>query len=151
MEVIIETPAQYLEQLQPEKREVLQQLREVISENLPDGFMEAMSYGSIGYVVPHSLYPPGYHCKPNEPLPFISIASQKHSVTIHHMGLYADTSLAEWFGTEYPNYSSSKIDMGKGSIRFKKLDQIPFELIGKLAAKLNPRAWIEMYEAKLKR
>ena len=110
--------------------------RDVITENLPEGFMETMSYGMIGYVVPHLVYPPGYHCDPKLPLPFISIASQKNFVAVHHMGLYADEKLMNWFTDEYPIHSQLKLDMGKSCMRFKKMDQVPFALIGTLAGKM---------------
>ncbi|MPR37020.1 DUF1801 domain-containing protein [Salmonirosea aquatica] len=146
-----ETPAEYIDSLPEDRKEALQKLREVISENLPEGFMETMSYGMIGYVVPHLVYPPGYHCDPNLPLPFMSIASQKNFVAVYHMGIYADEKLLEWFTSEYPHYSKTKLDMGKSCMRFKKLDQIPFALIGELAGKMSAQEWIGLYETKFKR
>jgi hypothetical protein len=103
----------------------------------------------IGYVVPHTLYPKGYHCSPEQPLPFINIASQKNFIALYHLGLYADQSLLEWFVQEYPKYSKAKLDMGKSCIRFKKVAQIPYNLIGELATKITPAEWINIYENKL--
>lgn len=104
----------------------------------------------IGYVVPHTLYPEGYHCDPKQPLPFINIASQKGFIAIYHIGLYADDKLLEWFTSEYPKHSKTKLDMGKSCIRFKKTEQIPFELIAQLAKKITPNDWIETYVRQFK-
>lgn len=151
MKVKAETPEQYIEQLTEERKIAVRQLREVILNNLPKGFSERMSFGMISYVVPHSIYPNGYHCDPNQPLPFISIASQKNYTTLYHMGIYADNGLLKWFTEEYLNHSKTKLDMGKSCIRFKKNDQIPFELIGNLCSKLTTEKWINIYEDKIKR
>lgn len=151
MKVKAETPEQYIEQLTEERKIAVRQLREVILNNLPKGFSERMSFGMISYVVPHSIYPNGYHCDPNQPLPFISIASQKNYTTLYHMGIYADNGLLKWFTEEYLNHSKTKLNMGKSCIRFKKHDQIPFELIGNLCSKLTTEKWIHIYEDKIKR
>lgn len=126
-------------------------LHEVIMQNLPKGFEAGISYGGLGYVVPHSLYPGGYHCKPSEPLPFAGIASQKNSINFYHMGIYADTKLLEWFVSEYPKHCKHKLDMGKSCIRFKKFEDIPYDLIGELMQKISVKAWIAMYEAQLRK
>jgi hypothetical protein len=105
----------------------------------------------IGYVVQHSIYPSGYHCDTKQPLPFISIASQKNFVAIYHMGIYANTILMDWFVSEYPKHCTAKLDMGKSCIRFKKLNEIPYELIGELAGKITEEEWIKIYETQLKR
>ena len=126
-------------------------LRAVIVENLPEGFQEQLQYKMPGWVVPHSLYPDGYHCNPDEPLPFASIASQKNFVALYHMGIYADPELLEWFRGEYAKRVPTKLDMGKSCIRFKKLDQIPYDLIGELMARITPRDWVARYEANVKR
>jgi uncharacterized protein YdhG (YjbR/CyaY superfamily) len=146
MQIKVDTVKEYIDQIPEERKEVIQKLRKVLSENLPEGFREEMSYGMIGYVVPHSLYPKGYHCTPKLPLPFINVASQKNFVALYHMNLYADKSLMEWFTTEYPKHSKVKLDMGKSCMRFKKLDQIPYELIGELAQKITVEEWIKTYE-----
>jgi len=121
-------------------------LHQTILNNLPKGFEAAISYGGLGYVVPHSLYPAGYHCKPAEPLPFAGIASQKNTINFYHMGIYAKPDLLSWFVSEYPNYCKQKLDMGKSCIRFKKMDDIPYELIGKLMQKISVKEWIDTYE-----
>ena len=127
------------------------QLHEVIVNNLPEGFEPAISYGGLGYVVPHRLYPGGYHCKPSEPLPFAAIASQKNSINFYHMGIYADAKLLDWFVSEYPKHSKRKLDMGKSCIRFKKPDEIPFDLIGELMRKVSVAQWVETYETEIKK
>jgi hypothetical protein len=130
--------------------EPFNKLHDVIVKNLPKGFEPATSYGGLGYVVPHTLYPAGYHCKPSEPLPFAAIASQKDSINFYHMGIYSDPKLLKWFVSEYPKHSAQKLDMGKSCVRFKKLDQIPYKLIGELMKKMTVKDWIEKYEAALK-
>lgn len=126
-------------------------LHETIVRNLPKGFEAAISYGGLGYVVPHEIYPAGYHCKPIEPLPFAGLASQKNSINFYHMGIYADPTLLNWFVTEYPKHTVQKLDMGKSCIRFKKFDQIPFELIGQLMKKMSVQDWINMYKKNMKK
>lgn len=145
------TPEQVIANCPEERREAINKLRNTILENLPDGFEECINYGMISYVIPHSLYPAGYHCDPKLPLPFLSFASQKNFVALYHMGLYADPELLDWFVSEYQNVSKTKLDMGKSCIRFKKPEQIPFELIGKLVSKMSPENWISVYEKALKR
>lgn len=137
----------YFESLPEDRKQAMNHLRKVILDNIPSGFSEQMSYGMVGYVVPHSIYPPGYHCDPKLPLPFVNIASQKNFIVLYHMGIYADTSLLDWFTSEYQKYSTSKLDMGKSCIRFKKPEQIPFQLIGELIKKLSVKDWIELYES----
>lgn len=142
---------EYLNQLPPDRIEPMRKLREVILENLPQGFSEATGYGMMGYCVPHSVYPAGYHCNPKDPLPFLGIASQKNFIALYHMGIYADPELLEWFVGEYPKHVKSKLDMGKSCIRFKNPDQIPYELIGELVKKMSVEEWIGLYEKHLKR
>jgi len=125
-------------------------LHETIITNLPNGFEAAISYGGLGYVIPHSIYPAGYHCKPSEPLPFAGIASQKGGINFYHMGIYSDPQLLDWFVNEYPKYSKQKLDMGKSCIRFKKIEEIPYDLIGELMKKITAQQWIEKYEAMYK-
>ena len=110
-----------------------------------------MGYGMIGYVVPHDIYPSGYHCDSKLPLPFMSFASQKNSINFYHMGIYTDNELYNWFTSEYPKYSKKKLDMGKSCVRFKKTEDIPFDLIGELVQKINPEKWIEIYESAFKK
>lgn len=140
------TVSEYIAVLPEDRRKAIEKLRSVIKKNLPKGFKEEMSYGMIGYVVPHTLYPAGYHCKPSDPLPFMNIASQKNFIAVYHMGMYADKDLLKWFETAYAKQATGKLDMGKSCIRFKKPEQIPFELIGELTSKMNPKEWIALYE-----
>ena len=145
MKIEAQSVQEYLENLPEERKEPIEKLRKIISENLPKGFEEQLSYGMIGYVVPKSIYPKGYHCTPELPLPFLSIASQKNSINLYHMGIYADEKLLLWFQEEFPKHSKKKLDMGKSCMRFKKPEDIPYELIGELARKMTPQDWIEMY------
>lgn len=140
------TVNEILTSLPHDRVEPFNKLHEVIMKNLPKGFEAAMSYGGLGYVVPHKIYPNGYHCKPSEPLPFAGIASQKDSINFYHMGIYADPKLLKWFQTEYPKHSKEKLDMGKSCVRFKKLEEIPYKLIGELMKKITVKDWIETYE-----
>jgi len=151
MQSSAKTVNDYMEELPEEKKAALSELRKVMLKNLPKGFKEEISYGMIGYVIPHSKYPNGYHCDPKMPLPFVSIASQKNFVAVYHMGIYADPKLLKWFTDEYPKHSGAKLDMGKSCIRFKKPDKIPFKLIGELVSKMSPDQWIKMYEQALKK
>lgn len=141
------TPEAYLAELDPERREIVSRLREVILERLPEGFEETMSYGMIGYVVPHALYPAGYHCNPDQPLPFMNLASQKHYVAVYHMGLYADDALEDWFRAAWAERDLGKLDMGKSCLRLKPNRTIPYDLVGELAGRMTPEEWIERYEA----
>ena len=150
METRFKTPAAYIDSLPEDRRKATKQLRAVIRNNLPKGFKEVAG-AMIGYVVPYSIYPDGYHCPPHQPLPFISIASQKNFVALYHFGIYTDPKLLKWFTTQYPKHSKLKLDMGKSCIRFKKLDQIPYELIGELVAKMTPQQWISVYEKAFKK
>ncbi len=145
------TPEQYIAEAPEDRREALQKLRKVINDNLPKGFKEGMGYGMIGYVVPHQIYPVGYHCTPDLPLPFMSFASQKNSINFYHMGIYANKELLDWFVAEYPKYSKKKLDMGKSCMRFKKTEDIPYALIGELVQKVSVNDWIATYEAAFKK
>ncbi len=142
---------EYVDALPEDRKQAITMLRKVIVQNIPKGFEEVMSYGMIGYVVPHSLYPKGYHCNPKLPLPFVNIASQKNFIAVYHMGVYADKDLLTWFMNEYPKYGKTKLDMGKSCIRFKKPDQIPFQLIGELASKITVESWIAICESAVRK
>ena len=146
-----ETPDQYVEELPDDRKEVIQRLRTILKENLPVGYEEEISYGMIGYVVPYSIYPAGYAVKPKVPLPLINLASQKNHVVLYHMAVYAVPGIAEWFQTEYPKHCKTKLDMGKGCIRLKKMDDIPYDLIGELARKVDVQTWIDTYEKVVRR
>jgi uncharacterized protein YdhG (YjbR/CyaY superfamily) len=143
-----QTVDEYISQVPESQRAAVIQLRDVINQNIPEGFSEQMSYGMIGWVVPHSLYPKGYHCDPKLPLPFLNIAAQKNFIAVYHMGIYAKPDLLDWFTNEFPKYSKLKLDMGKSCIRFKNPDAIPYLLIGQLATKLTVTGWINLYESK---
>jgi uncharacterized protein YdhG (YjbR/CyaY superfamily) len=145
------TPAEYISELPEERKQAMMKLRVTILENLPEGFEEEMSYGMIGYVVPHSLYPAGYHVNPELPLPFINIASQKNFIALYHMGIYSDKDLLNWFVKEYSKHAKTKLDMGKSCIRFKNINHIPYELIGELVSKMTAEQWIKKYEQALKK
>jgi Domain of unknown function (DU1801) len=144
------TVDQYLAEIPAERQQAMQELRKVIRKNLSKGFQETMNYGMMGYSVPHSKYPAGYHCNPKDPLPFMGIASQKNSINIYHMGIYADPKLFKWFQEAHAKASPKKLDMGKSCIRYKKPEDIPFKLIGELAAKMSMEEWIRLYESALK-
>ncbi|WP_435253765.1 DUF1801 domain-containing protein [Tenacibaculum sp. A30] len=145
------TVEEYISQLPEERQEVLQKLRNIIKENLPEGFEEGINYKMIGYYVPHSIYPDGYHCDPKLPLPFMNLASQKNSVNLYHSGIYANKDLHDWFVAEYPKHAKRKLDMGKSCIRFKKLDDIPYELIAELCTKISVDEWVSTYESAIKK
>lgn len=151
MQSTAKTPAEYVDSLPDERKSVIENIRKTVLDNLPEGFEETMGYGMLGYVVPHSIYPSGYHCDPKTPLPFISVASQKNFIAFYHMGIYADESLLNWFIAEYPKHCKTKLDMGKSCIRFKKMNDIPYELLGQLVAKMSVQDWISLFEKKLKR
>jgi uncharacterized protein YdhG (YjbR/CyaY superfamily) len=145
------TVAAYLEELPEERKAPMNQLHKVIKKNLPKGFKDTMSYGMISYVVPHTLYPAGYHCDPKQELPFMSIASQKQFIAVYHMGIYGDAKLLDWFTEAYAQLGIGKLDMGKSCIRFKNPAKIPYDLIAELSAKLTPQQWIALYEKNLKK
>ena len=143
------TPDEYYDQLPEDRKEAMIKLRKEINKNIPKGFKEGMGYGMVGYSVPHSIYPAGYHCDPKMPLPFMSLASQKNFIAIYHMGIYMDSKLMEWFTGEYAKQVPGKFDMGKSCLRFKKSENIPYKLIGELASKMTVNDWIEKYESVL--
>lgn len=145
------SPKQYLEELPEDRKEPIQKLRQQILDNLPKGVKETMGYGMLGYVIPHSVYPDGYHCTPEKPLPFMNLASQKNFIGVYSMVLYAKKDLYDWFVTEYAKRCKYKLDMGKSCIRLKKMNDIPFELIGELTAKVSAEEWIQLYEDSFKK
>jgi uncharacterized protein YdhG (YjbR/CyaY superfamily) len=151
MKFEVQTIQDYLSTIPEDRKLAFQKLRETIINNLPKGFEEQISYGTIGYVVPHTIYPDGYHCNTKLPLPFINIASQKNFIALYHLGIYANVNLLDWFTQEYSKHCKHKLDMGKSCIRFKKIDQIPFELIGALISKISVAQWINLYNSTLKK
>lgn len=142
---------QYINELPADRKEAVIELRNTIRKNIPKGFQEGIGYGMLCWTIPHSIYPAGYHCDPKQPLPFVSLASQKNFIALYHMGIYAMPKLHKWFTSEYAKQSKSKLDMGKSCLRFKKPEQIPFKLIGELMKKVTPEEWIEVYERNIKR
>lgn len=151
MQIKADTIKEYMAQLPDDRKPVMEKMYTTIKNNLPHGFEADISYGMISFNVPHSLYPAGYHCNPAQPLPFISIASQKNFIAIYHMGIYADKKLLEWFVGEYHKHTNAKLDMGKSCIRFKKPETIPYDLIAKLSMKITPQQWINLYQNQLQK
>ena len=144
------TVTDYINELPEDRKKIMTELRKAIKANLPKGFSEGMGYGMMGWSVPHSMYPKGYHCNPELPLPFMGMASQKNFIAVYHMGIYSDPKLLKWFVTEYPKHTDAKLDMGKSCIRFKKPEKIPFKLFGELMSKMTVKDWIEKYESAFK-
>ena len=140
------SPEDYINQLPEDRKAPINKLRQVILDNMPKGIEEAMSYGMLGFVVPHSVYPDGYHCSPEFPLPFMNLASQKNFVAVYSMVIYAKKDVMDWFTSEYAKRCKYKLDMGKSCIRFKRMDDIPYDLIGELTAKVSTEDWIQLYE-----
>lgn len=140
------TPEEYIKNLPADRREIFNKLREAIRVNLPAGFEEGMQYGMITYYVPLATYPAGYKPGKGQPLPFISLASQKNYLAIYHMGIYQDKKLLEWFEESWGSLGIGKLDIGKSCIRLKKLDKIPYQLLGELAGKMTVSEFIDIYE-----
>ena len=140
----------YIAKVSEEKRPGIIKLRKTIKNNLPQGFIETLNYGMIGYVVPHNIYPGGYHVNSKLPLPFLNIAAQKNYIALYHCGIYANPELLQWFKEEYAKLPLNKLDMGKSCIRFKNPKKIPFELIGELVSKMSVKEWISLYERQLR-
>lgn len=151
MRIEAENVKEYLDKIPEDRKSAMNKLYETISKNLPKGFEEGVSYGMMGWDVPLSAYPAGYHCTPGQPLPFLGMASQKNSINLYHMGMYAKPDLHDWFVAEYPKHCKRKLDIGKSCIRFKKPEEIPFELIGELVQKMSPEEWVEIYKSNLKK
>ena len=150
MKIDADSVEEYLEAVPEERKAAFSKLRQTILDNIPKGFREEMSYGMIGYVIPHELYPPGYHVDPKLPLPFTNIASQKNFIGFYHSGIYAMPKLHDWFVEEYKKHSKYKLDMGKSCVRLKRPDDIPFDLIGELMKEVKAEDFIEVYETTLK-
>jgi len=151
MTIQAKTVEEYIEKVDDtSKQAAIIKLRDVIQKNIPEGFEEGMNYNMIGYYIPHSLYPSGYHCDTKQPLPFMNIAAQKNFVAVYHMGVYADDTLLQWFTSEHSKRVKGKLDMGKSCIRYKKPEEIPFDLIGELVSRITAQDWIETYEAQIK-
>ena len=145
------TPEDYIAQLPEERKAPITKLNKLIKKHMPKGLEAGMSYGMLAYFVPKSIYPNGYHCKPFPPLPFINLASQKNFIALYHSGMYAKKELYDWFVTEYPKHCKYKLDMGKSCVRFKKIEDIPYDLIEQLLGKMSVEEWIGIYENALKK
>ncbi|MFC3159218.1 protein of unknown function (DU1801) [Chryseobacterium arachidis] len=141
----------YISKIPEERQEIFKKVFDAINDHLPEGFSKNISYGMVGWGVPLETYPAGYHCAPGTPLPFISIASQKNFIAVYHMGIYAKPELLDWFVAEFPKYSKRKLDMGKSCIRFKKMDDIPLELLAEMSKKMTVEEWIDIYETNFKK
>lgn len=150
MKIEANTVQEYLDNIPEERKPALNKLRAIVLDNIPEGFEECLNYGMLGYVVPHSIYPDGYHCNTKLPLPFVNIANQKNFIALYHMGIYANPDLMAWFVEEYPKHCKYKLDMGKSCVRFKKIDHIPYDLIAELIKKMTTDDWISIYEKNLK-
>ena len=146
MQLPADNPDHYVTRIPEERQAIFNELRIIIKNNMPPELQECISYGKVGYVVPKSIYPAGYHCSPELPLPFANLASQKNNIAFYHMGLYANEDLMLWFKEEYAKRSKYKLDMGKSCVRFKRMDDIPVELIGELMSKMSTQEWIDTYE-----
>lgn len=142
------TVEEYLAQLPEDRRLALETVRAEILAHLPEGLEEGMQYGHIGYYVPHSRYPDGYHCDPKEPVPFLGLASQKAHMGVYMFCTYVDTELNEWFREEYLK-TGKKLDMGAACVRFKKLENLPVELIGRTLDQMTVDKFLDIYEASI--
>lgn len=145
------TPEDYITQLPEDRKVAITKLNNLIIKHMPKGLEAGISYGMLAYYVPKSIYPNGYHCKPFPPLPFINLASQKNFIALYHSGMYAKKELYNWFVAEYPKHCKYKLDMGKSCVRFKKNDDIPYDLIEELLGKMSVEEWIEIYESTIKK
>jgi hypothetical protein len=139
------TPDEYVAALPDDRRAAISAVREVILANLPKGYEECMSYGMIGYVVPHSIYPDGYPCDPKLPLPYANLASQKNHMALYLMCAYGDNATAEWFRTAW-QATGRKLDMGKACVRFKRLEDVPLEVVGRMIARVPVKEYVRRVE-----
>lgn len=140
------TVAEYLKELPADRRAAISKLRQVIKKNLDKGFVETMQYGGICYVVPHKLYPAGYHCNPKDALPFAGLGSQKHHIGVYLMCIYYDEKHVEAFKKDWAK-SGKKLDMGKSCVRFKKIEDASLEAIGNAIKRVTLKKFIAMYES----
>lgn len=151
MQIEASSPKEYISKIPEDRIPYFKKLRQTILDTIPRGFEEQMSYGMIGFVVPKTIYPAGYHCNTDLPLPFVNIASQKNFIALYHAGIYANKEIHDWFVSEYPKHCKRKLNMGKSCVRFKNAAEIPFELIAELLKKISVQDWISMYETSIKR
>lgn len=139
------TVAQYLKELPEDRREAIAAIRETILKNLDKGFQETIQYGGIGYSVPHSAYPAGYHCDPKQPLPFAGIGNQKNHIGIYLFCIYMDEKLMRSFVEDWKK-TGRRLDMGKSCVRVKKLVDIPLDVLGRTIKKVKMKDFIKTYE-----
>ena len=150
------TVAQYLAELPPERRSAIQAVRQVILDSMDPSLEERMNYGMIGYVVPHRVFPPGYHCDPKLPLPYAGLASQKNHMSLYLMAIYTscedgeESPGARWLRDRWTR-DGRKLDMGRACIRFKKLEQVPLEVVAGAFKKFTVAQYIRQYQKALKR
>ena len=142
------TVKQYLAELPDDRREAIQAVRRVIPDALPVGYEEGMPYGILGYYVPHSNYPSGYHCDPKQPLPYAALASQKNYMSVYMTCVYGDPEHQAWFRTAWAK-TGKKLDMGKSCVRFKRLEDLPLKLIGQAIKRVPVKKFIAFYESAL--
>ncbi|GAB4384285.1 MAG: hypothetical protein Kow0022_06380 [Phycisphaerales bacterium] len=144
------TVEEYLEGLCEDRRRAISAVRDVIRANLGRGYEEGMQYGMIGYFVPHRVYPPGYHCDPRQPLPFVGLASQRNHMAIYLFCIYASEEDRQWF-IEAWTASGRKLDMGKGCVRFRRLEDVPLEVVGEAIRRVPVERLVAVYEENLRR
>jgi uncharacterized protein YdhG (YjbR/CyaY superfamily) len=142
------TVDQYIADLPDKRRDAFTKLFSIIRQNIDPKFTEAVGYGMPGWDISKTVYPPGYHVNPALPVPFLGVASQKHYIALYHLGLYADQDLLKWFVDEYEK-TGEKLDMGKSCIRFKKMDKIPYQLIGELVSRMTLDEYLTLYIANI--
>ena len=140
------TPQEYIDQLPSDRQEIMKRLRAAVLEHLPEGLEEIMLYGIICYVIPHSLYPKGYHVDPKLPLMMLAIASQKNHIALYYVGVYTFPPVHAWFLEAYAQVMGKKPDIGKSCIRFRPTANIPYELLGELCGKVSVSEYIRAYE-----
>ena len=140
------TVTQYLASLEPERRKALQAVRKVVKANLDPKVKEGIQYGMIGYFIPHSVYPDGYHCSPEQPLPFMSIASQKNHMAVYLFCIYGDEAEAARFEKQWAR-SGKRLDMGKGCVRVRSLEEVPLDVLGRAIKRITAKRFVEAYES----
>lgn len=145
------TVQEYIDQIPQEKRTNLDIVYKAVQSTIPKGFEETLNYNMIGFVVPHSIYPKGYHCDPKLPLPFINVAAQKSHVALYHLGVYAFPEVLKWFTDEYEKATGKNPRMGKSCIRFTYKEEIPTKVIQSLCKKISAQQWIDKYEVSIKK
>lgn len=142
------TPAEILANLPEDRRALVQALRDVINANIPEGVEEGMQYGMIAWFVPHSVFPAGYHCDPRQPLPYVSVANQKGGVSLYLFCTYLDPAHTAWFAEAW-KATGKRLDMGKGCVRIKRLDDVPLEVVAEALRRMPLETFLPTYEAQV--